>query len=117
MKLGSKSDAFQRKGQAWFCTLDFQVILSLKLKLEKCISIFTSFLCSLEVESWKEEFLFFLIKKRKEEIQKHPKKGIGTQLDQAALEDLLMPSFFHTIENIYDVDSVQKILDHFLSTD
>lgn len=60
---------------------------------------------------------FFLIKKRKEEIQKHPKKGIGTQLDQAALEDLLMPSFFHTIENIYDVDSVQKILDHFLSTD
>ncbi|KAL0716662.1 hypothetical protein Bca4012_065984 [Brassica carinata] len=81
MKLGAKSDAFQRHGQPWyihlylseFCT-NFQVILS--LKLERCLSIFTSFLCSLEVESWKEEF------------QKHPKEGIWMQLDQAALEDL-----------------------------
>ncbi|CAF2044666.1 unnamed protein product [Brassica rapa] len=44
-------------------------------------------------------------------------KRIGMQLDQAALEDLVMPSFSHTMETLYDVDSVQRILDHFLSTD
>ncbi|EOA39815.1 hypothetical protein CARUB_v10008482mg [Capsella rubella] len=44
-------------------------------------------------------------------------KRIGMQLDQAALEDLVMPSFSHTMETLYDVDSVQRILDHFLATD
>lgn len=44
-------------------------------------------------------------------------KRIGMQLDQAALEDLVMPSFSHTMETLYDVDSVQRILDHFLGTD
>ncbi|KAJ0230364.1 BTB/POZ domain-containing protein [Hirschfeldia incana] len=44
-------------------------------------------------------------------------RRIGMQLDQAALEDLVMPSFSHTMETLYDVDSVQRILDHFLSTD
>nr|VDC98221.1 unnamed protein product [Brassica oleracea] len=44
-------------------------------------------------------------------------KRIGMQLDQAALEDLVMPSFTHTMETLYDVDSVQRILDHFLGTD
>uniref|UniRef100_A0A1J3CC82 BTB/POZ domain-containing protein n=1 Tax=Noccaea caerulescens TaxID=107243 RepID=A0A1J3CC82_NOCCA len=44
-------------------------------------------------------------------------KRIGMQLDQAALEDLVMPSFSHTMETLYDVDSVQRILDHFLKTD
>ncbi|CAN8313681.1 unnamed protein product [Cochlearia groenlandica] len=43
-------------------------------------------------------------------------KRIGMQLDQAALEDLVMPSFSHTMETLYDVDSVQRILDHFLAT-
>lgn len=59
-----------------FCTLDFQVILSLKLKLERCISIFTSFLCSLEVESWKEEFLFFFwSKKGKKKFRSIQRRG------------------------------------------
>ncbi|XP_013670199.1 BTB/POZ domain-containing protein At1g30440-like [Brassica napus] len=44
-------------------------------------------------------------------------KRIGRQLDQATLEDLVMPSFSHTVETLYDVDSVQRILDHFLSWD
>ncbi|KAL0741582.1 hypothetical protein Bca4012_083095 [Brassica carinata] len=42
-------------------------------------------------------------------------KRIGMQLDQATLEDLVMPSFSHTTETLYDVDSVQRIVDHFLS--
>uniref|UniRef100_M4E9I4 NPH3 domain-containing protein n=1 Tax=Brassica campestris TaxID=3711 RepID=M4E9I4_BRACM len=42
-------------------------------------------------------------------------KRIGMQLDQATLEDLVMPSFSHTMETLYDVDSVQRILDYFLS--
>ncbi|KAF8048822.1 hypothetical protein N665_2391s0007 [Sinapis alba] len=41
-------------------------------------------------------------------------KRIGMQLDQATLEDLVMPSFSHTMETLYDVDSVQRIVDHFL---
>ncbi|XP_013746893.3 BTB/POZ domain-containing protein At1g30440-like [Brassica napus] len=44
-------------------------------------------------------------------------KRIGMQLDQATLEDLVMPSFSHTMETLYDVDSVQRILDQFLSKD
>lgn len=44
-------------------------------------------------------------------------KRIGMQLDQAALEDLVMPSFSDTMETLYDVDCVQRILDHFLAMD
>ncbi|CDY27653.1 BnaUnng00030D [Brassica napus] len=42
-------------------------------------------------------------------------KRIGMQLDKATLEDLVMPSFSHTMDTLYDVDSVQRILDHFLN--
>ncbi|KAL9270794.1 BTB/POZ domain-containing protein [Drosera capensis] len=44
-------------------------------------------------------------------------RRIGLQLDQATLEDLLMPTFSYTMETLYDVDCVQRILDHFLATD
>ncbi|KAL1326223.1 hypothetical protein HN51_036267 [Arachis hypogaea] len=44
-------------------------------------------------------------------------KRIGMQLDQANLEDLLMPSFSYSMETLYNVDCVQRILDHFLATD
>lgn len=44
-------------------------------------------------------------------------KRIGMQLDQASLEDLLMPNFSHSMETLYDVDCVQRILDHFLAMD
>lgn len=44
-------------------------------------------------------------------------KRIGMQLDQATLEDLLMPSFNHSMETLYDVDCVQRILEHFLAMD
>lgn len=39
----------------------------------------------------------------------------GQQLDQASLSDLLIPSFCHTSEYLYDVDLVSRLLDHFLS--
>ncbi|XP_051125985.1 BTB/POZ domain-containing protein At1g30440 [Andrographis paniculata] len=44
-------------------------------------------------------------------------KRIGMQLDQATLEDLLMPNFSNSMETLYDVDCVQRILDHFLVMD
>lgn len=44
-------------------------------------------------------------------------KRIGMQLDQATLEDLLMPNFSNTMETLYNVDCVQRILGHFLAMD
>lgn len=44
-------------------------------------------------------------------------KRIGMQLEQATLEDLLMPSFSHSMETLYNVDCVQRILEHFLAMD
>ncbi|GFZ04972.1 phototropic-responsive NPH3 family protein [Actinidia rufa] len=41
----------------------------------------------------------------------------GMQLDQATLEDLLMPSFSYTMEMLYNVDCVQRILEHLLTVD
>lgn len=44
-------------------------------------------------------------------------KRIGMQLDQATLEDLLIPTFTYSMETLYDVDCVQRILEHFLAMD
>ncbi|XP_043699638.1 BTB/POZ domain-containing protein At1g30440-like [Telopea speciosissima] len=44
-------------------------------------------------------------------------KRIGMQLDQATLEDLLMPTFSYSMETLYNVDCIQRILDHFLVID
>lgn len=44
-------------------------------------------------------------------------RRIGMQLDQASLEDLLLPTFSYTMETLYDVDCVQRILEHFLAMD
>ncbi|KAG6419377.1 hypothetical protein SASPL_121597 [Salvia splendens] len=44
-------------------------------------------------------------------------KRIGMQLDQAILEDLLMPNVSYSMETLYDVDCVQRILEHFLTMD
>ncbi|KAL5771877.1 hypothetical protein ACOSQ2_011801 [Xanthoceras sorbifolium] len=44
-------------------------------------------------------------------------KQIGMQLDQATLEDLLMPNFSYSMETLYNVDCVQRIVDHFLAMD
>ncbi|KAF5742543.1 hypothetical protein HS088_TW09G00593 [Tripterygium wilfordii] len=44
-------------------------------------------------------------------------KRIGAQLDQAALEDLLIPNMGYSVETLYDIDCVQRILDHFMLVD
>ncbi|KAH7661166.1 NPH3 domain-containing protein [Dioscorea alata] len=44
-------------------------------------------------------------------------KRIGMQLDQATLEDLLIPNFSYSTETLYHVDCVQRILQHFLAMD
>ncbi|KAM1406387.1 hypothetical protein ACFXTH_001064 [Malus domestica] len=44
-------------------------------------------------------------------------KRVGAQLDQAALEDLLIPNMGYSVETLYDIDCVQRILDHFMLID
>uniref|UniRef100_A0A5B7B9B6 Putative BZIP domain class transcription factor n=1 Tax=Davidia involucrata TaxID=16924 RepID=A0A5B7B9B6_DAVIN len=44
-------------------------------------------------------------------------RRIGMQLDQATLEDLLMPTFSYSMETLYNVECVQRILEHFLAMD
>ncbi|KAG8376558.1 hypothetical protein BUALT_Bualt09G0075900 [Buddleja alternifolia] len=44
-------------------------------------------------------------------------RRIGLQLDQAALEDLLIPNMGYSVETLYDVDCFQRILDYFVSMD
>jgi hypothetical protein len=44
-------------------------------------------------------------------------KRVGAQLDQAALEDLLIPNMGYSVETLYDIDRIQRILDHFMLSD
>ncbi|CAF1785327.1 BnaC09g43490D [Brassica napus] len=41
-------------------------------------------------------------------------RKIGVQLDEAGLEDMLIPNMGYSAETLYDIDSVQRILDHFM---
>ncbi|XP_072958552.1 BTB/POZ domain-containing protein At5g03250-like isoform X2 [Typha angustifolia] len=41
-------------------------------------------------------------------------KRIGAQLDEASLEDLLIPNLGYSVETLYDIDCMQRILDHFM---
>ncbi|KZV25219.1 BTB/POZ domain-containing protein-like [Dorcoceras hygrometricum] len=42
-------------------------------------------------------------------------RRIGLQLDQAALEDLLIPNMGYSMETMYDMDCFSRILGHFMS--
>jgi hypothetical protein len=42
-------------------------------------------------------------------------KRVGSQLDQASLVDLLIPNMGYSVETLYDIDCIQRILDHFMS--
>lgn len=44
-------------------------------------------------------------------------RRIGLQLEQAHLEDLLLPNLAYNLETLYDIDCAQRILDHFLLLD
>jgi hypothetical protein len=44
-------------------------------------------------------------------------RRIGMQLDKATLEDLLIPNISESMETLYDVDCIQRIVDHFLAMD
>ncbi|RDX64219.1 BTB/POZ domain-containing protein, partial [Mucuna pruriens] len=41
-------------------------------------------------------------------------KRIGAQLDEADLEDLLIPNIGYSMETLHDIDCVQRMLDHFM---
>jgi hypothetical protein len=42
-------------------------------------------------------------------------KRIGSQLDQVELVDLLIPNMGYSVETLYDIDCIQRIVDHFMS--
>lgn len=42
-------------------------------------------------------------------------KRVGLQLDQATVDDLLIPNMGYSVETLYDVDCFQRILEHFMS--
>lgn len=44
-------------------------------------------------------------------------RRIGSQLDEATLEDILIPNLGYSVETLYDIDCVQRILDHFMQID
>ncbi|XP_061976867.1 BTB/POZ domain-containing protein At5g03250-like [Populus nigra] len=44
-------------------------------------------------------------------------KWVGAQLDQASLQDLLIPNTGYSVETLYDIDCVQRILNHFMLVD
>lgn len=64
-------------------------------------------------------FLFGLLRtanilNASEECQSVLERSIGAQLEQATLDDLLIPSYSYLNETLYDVDCVERILGHFL---
>lgn len=44
-------------------------------------------------------------------------KRVGVQLDQAVIEDILIPNMGYSMETLYDIDCVQRILDNFMLVD
>ncbi|KAI5080927.1 hypothetical protein GOP47_0004110 [Adiantum capillus-veneris] len=46
--------------------------------------------------------------------RKELERRVGAQLDQASLTDLLIPSYNHTNETLFDVDLVHRVVENFL---
>ena len=42
-------------------------------------------------------------------------KRVGAKLDQATLVDLLIPNMGYSVATLYDIDCIQRILDHIMS--
>lgn len=42
-------------------------------------------------------------------------KRIASQLDQVELVDLLIPNMGYSVETLYDIECIQRIIDHFMS--
>ncbi|KAG0467239.1 hypothetical protein HPP92_018819 [Vanilla planifolia] len=64
-------------------------------------------------------FLFGLLKTANilrvpEALRMALEKKIASQLEQATLDDLLMPSYSYLVETLYDVDAVERILQYYL---
>lgn len=42
-------------------------------------------------------------------------KRVGSQLDEVELVDILIPNMGYSVETLYDIDCIQRIIDHFMS--
>ncbi|KAK2978228.1 LOW QUALITY PROTEIN: hypothetical protein RJ640_024261 [Escallonia rubra] len=84
--------------------------------------VFCDFLSLEEKTSWSStatRILFGLLRtvnilNASEECKAALEKKIGSQLEQATLEDLLIPSYSYLNETLYDVECVERILGYFL---
>lgn len=72
---------------------------------QKCVTP-TNFLIRL----LRTSMIFNTISSCRENLEKR----IGAQLEQAPLEDLLIPNMGYYVETLYDIDCIQRILDHFM---
>lgn len=68
------------------------------------------------------KFLFGLLRtalilKARQSCILNLEKRIGMQLDQATLEDLLMPNFSYSMETLYNIECVQRMVEHFMALD
>ncbi|XP_030462609.2 BTB/POZ domain-containing protein At5g66560 [Syzygium oleosum] len=64
-------------------------------------------------------FLFGLLRtaiilNASEDCRASLERKVGLQLEEATLDDLLIPSYSYLVETLYDVDCVERILGHFL---
>ncbi|KAK1387180.1 Non-phototropic hypocotyl [Heracleum sosnowskyi] len=50
-------------------------------------------------------------------VRENLEKRIGAQLDQAVLADLLIPNMGDSVETLYDIDCVQRMLNHFITVE
>ncbi|XP_023734689.1 BTB/POZ domain-containing protein At5g03250 [Lactuca sativa] len=44
-------------------------------------------------------------------------RRVGLQMDQASIEDILIPNMGYSSETLYEIDCVQRMLDHFMVAD
>ncbi|KAK1396437.1 BTB/POZ domain-containing protein [Heracleum sosnowskyi] len=50
-------------------------------------------------------------------VRENLEKRIGAQLDQAVLADLLIPNMGDSVETLYDIDCIQRMLNHFITVE
>lgn len=88
-----------------------------KLLLERIVSLLPSekgsCSCSFMLRLLKAATILGAAESSKMELERR----IGLQLDEASLNDLLIPSLSYSNDSLYDVDLVQRIVEHFMTQD
>lgn len=84
--------------------------------LEEIVELLPSQKCVLSTKFLLRLLRTSMVLRANADTQESLERRIGEKLDEAALEDLLIPNMGYSAETLYDIDSVQRILDHFMLT-